>query len=177
MTEEWRPVPGHEAYEISNLGRVRTVRYLRKRPDRAGYLRIAISKNGKCVRQASIQRLVAETFIENTDGKPEVNHIDGDKSNNRVDNLEWVTPSENRLHAFEIGLMKPISGSRNVRAKLCEDDVRQIRDLMAQGVHNRVLAPMFGVSRATIQFIRLGESWKHVAPPEASPPCNAKGEA
>lgn len=102
MMEQWKPIKGHESYEISNQGRVRNiargnVRKLTK--NEKGYLRVNL--NGKWLR---VHRLVAIAFVPNPDNKPQVNHIDGDKANNRADNLEWVTNLENAAHAISNGL-------------------------------------------------------------------------
>ena len=104
--EEWRSIPGYEGlYEVSNLGRVRSVercdRFNRKivskilKPNYvSGYLRVGMYKN-KTFKYYLIHRLVAQAFLPNPDNLPEVNHKDEDKSNNRVDNLEWCDRSYN----------------------------------------------------------------------------------
>lgn len=110
--EIWKPIKDYEGfYEVSNLGRVRSVRRNIvmsgvKRKD--GYVSYNFVRDG-ITRGKLVHRLVAETFIPNHQNKPEVNHIDGNKQNNNVKNLQWVTPSENQRHAIEIGLRK---GSR-----------------------------------------------------------------
>lgn len=80
---------------------------LQKRPHRSGdyYLVVSLTKDGKD-KQYYVHRLVAETYIENPEGKSEVNHKDGNKANNHKDNLEWVSPSENRFHAVYTGLLR-----------------------------------------------------------------------
>lgn len=119
MEMVWKPVVGYEeSYEISNCGVARGVdRYVSngkgmslkrgviktQKPDKDGYFRVYLSKNSK-KKQHLVHRLVAQAFLENEEGKPCVNHIDGNKQNNYVSNLEWVTRSENDLHAFKLGL-------------------------------------------------------------------------
>ena len=100
MREEWRTVPGHEAYEVSSLGHVkRGKRMLAAHPNvPGGYLRVAVTQDKK-KKHLYVHRLVAMAFIG--EGSGEVDHIDGNKLNNRVDNLRWVTPSENKKHSFE----------------------------------------------------------------------------
>ena len=100
--EEWAPVRDAPGYEVSSHGRVRNGGGLVMRQQTSnGYHRIQIDR-----RQMLVHRLVAEAYIPNPEGNAEVNHIDGDKSNNRVSNLEWVTPSENVRKAYETGLRK-----------------------------------------------------------------------
>jgi hypothetical protein len=90
-------------YEISNLGNIRNIktkRLLKQFKDRRGYCRVELSSNSK-TKKYSIHRLVAQTFISNPQNKPEVNHKDGNKANNNVENLEWVTAKENIIHSFK----------------------------------------------------------------------------
>ena len=100
-SEQWRAVEGYPGYEVSNLGRVRKNGKLTPL-HRAGkgYLRTTLQKDGK-QKQDYIHRIVAKAFIPNPENKPTVNHIDGDKDNNRVSNLEWATYLENNLHAIK----------------------------------------------------------------------------
>src|SRR5687768_7809758 len=107
--ELWKPIPGYEdLYEISNLGRVKSFRRLKKGSNykvlknhlSLGYHTVCLTKNGKTV-ITKVHRLVAKSFIPNPDNKPEVNHIDMVRNNNHFSNLEWVTRSENIKHAFK----------------------------------------------------------------------------
>ena len=129
LGEEWRDVVGENGvckgeYQVSSLGRVRSfkagkVKILKPVYDGKGYEYAGIHKNGK-QKKIHVHTLVAKAFLPNPENKPFVNHIDGNKSNNRVENLEWVTPSENIQHALKMGLMK-----RNY--SLTDDQVREIR--------------------------------------------------
>jgi len=122
--EKWKPLKDYEGwYEISNIGNVRNIkkegkawkgRYKKNRKlglDAKGYLRIRIgsdkTKTGKTIK---IHREVAKAFLPNPKNLPEVNHIDGNKENNNVENLEWVSSGDNYAHAVEIGLRKPCGG-------------------------------------------------------------------
>lgn len=109
MKEIWKSIDGYYGlYEVSNLGRVKNNNGLimAQKPSKDKYVRILL-RNNKKYKSEYVHILVARAFIPNPQNKPEVNHIDANKSNNRVDNLEWVTRSENHWHAVEHGL-KPI---------------------------------------------------------------------
>ena len=110
--EIWRPVEGTDGrYEVSNTGKVRSLNYkrtgkteeLRPAADGKGYLRTVLFYNGKN-KTVKVHRLVAEAFIPNPENKPQVNHIDGNKTNNSVDNLEWSSNIDNAHHAIKNGL-------------------------------------------------------------------------
>lgn len=103
----WRPISGHEGYEVSDAGEVRHgERILSLQTDPNGYSRVLLGRGFN----ARVHRLVAQAFIPNPDGKPEVNHKNGIKTDNRVENLEWATRNENQLHAYMNGLsaMRPV---------------------------------------------------------------------
>lgn len=134
---EWRPFPGFEGIcEVSDDGMVRSVdreivrrdgkplsikgKILAQSVSNAGYIRIGIKVNDKSYMR-SVHRAVAQAFIPNPEGKREVNHKDGNKLNNRVDNLEWVTPKENIAHAFATGLNKPKD-----MAAICEGNKKPV---------------------------------------------------
>lgn len=127
MKEIWEDVKGYEdLYQVSNIGRVRSKDRMRhvghghyglkkgrilkpykmKSREYGYYLQVTLCRNNKHTKHL-IHRLVAQAFIENHDNKPCVNHIDGDKANNRVDNLEWCTFSDNNQHAYDTKLKKP----------------------------------------------------------------------
>lgn len=106
--EEWRDVVGYEEkYEVSNCGNVRSFKtkiLLNPPLTPKGYVRVSLYN--KKSKNYLVHRLVAEAFIPNPDNKPFINHIDGNKENNRISNLEWTTSSENLIHAYENGLRK-----------------------------------------------------------------------
>lgn len=136
--EIWIDVKGFEGlYQVSNQGRLRSLdrpvkqrnnsiqvkkgKLIAQSENNKGYPLSNMSKGNKRYSRAT-HRLVAEAFIPNPENKPQVNHIDGDKENNNVDNLEWVTAKENTKHAIENGLMKPCLNN----AKRASDIARKI---------------------------------------------------
>ena len=113
MEEIWKDIEDYEGlYQVSNLGRVKSLicrglkrdKVLKAGVDTQGYLLVNLYKSGK-PKSKSIHRLVASAFIPNTLIKHQVNHLDANKKNNCINNLEWTTPSENIKHAIEMGLM------------------------------------------------------------------------
>lgn len=138
---------------MSRLGRVLAVQ-----KSKAGYLRVELWDRGRG-KKHSIHRLLAEAFIPNPEGKPQVNHIDGDKTNNALSNLEWVTQSENQKHAYKIGLQKGhrVAGrkiSKAHKAALCGSRWKgNPRLYVCDGVEFRTpeaAAAHFSVSRQTV---------------------------
>ena len=114
MQEVWKDIKGYEGlYQVSNLGNIKSSsssQNLNPSLHSGGYLKIELYKNGKG-KYFYVHRIVAEAFIRNQEAKAQVNHIDGNKKHNSVDNLEWATPSENISHAFKIGLLQsPMKG-------------------------------------------------------------------
>jgi hypothetical protein len=105
-----------------------------------------------------VHRLVADAFIDNPNMKPVVNHINGIKHDNRVENLEWCTQYENDLHAKITGLLNPPKGENHPLSKLTNEDVIHIRESKQNGCE---LAKKFNVPRSTITKIRKHYAWKH----------------
>ena len=110
---KWRPVKNYEGlYEINQYGNVRSLckrhyhKIMKDRIDRGGYVSVKVSKGDRCSTQY-VHRLLAFAFIENPDNKRMVNHIDGNKLNNDLKNLEWCTASENMVHAYKLRLCSP----------------------------------------------------------------------
>lgn len=124
IKEIWKDVVNYEnLYKISNLGRVKSLyrmganeRICKLHIGTRGYLEVNISKNN-IRKKVRVHRLIAEAFIPNPENKPEVNHIDGNKLNNSIENLEWVTRSENIQHSFKIGLNYGRKGAKHKRSR------------------------------------------------------------
>lgn len=150
-------------YKISPCGQVYSVRnnkFLSTRDNGNGYLVVHLCYGeGRKVRY--IHRLVAETYLLNLEDKPQVNHIDGDKNNNHLSNLEWCTQSENMLHAFKNGLNCK-KGEKSSKAKLTEIDVKFIRYWSSVGYKTGDLSRVFNISVPVISNIKAGRLWSHV---------------
>lgn len=109
--EIWKDIESYEGlYQISNYGRVKSLisgKILRNHNGKnTEYYKVSLSKFGKA-KKYNIHRLVAQSFVDNPEQKPQVNHINGDKYDNKAENLEWVTASENEFHAYATGLKNP----------------------------------------------------------------------
>lgn len=145
--EEWREI-AKTGYEVSNLGRIRRGdRILAGSYHSDGYIFTTIKGT-----QIPIHRFVANAFIPNPDNLPEVNHKDGNKMNNSVENLEWVTRSENQKHAVEMGLQP--KGLSTYKGKFTEEQREKIKNLWNSGKYSRrEMARMYGVSHTCINDI------------------------
>ena len=159
--ELWKEFASY--YDISNKGTVRSRRWcptriLKQKRKSNGYMCVRISINGKTM-TFSVHRLVAQAFIPNPDDKPQVNHINGIKTDNRAENLEWVTASENKLHAVATGLQHNLQGEKCPWAKLTDTQSLYIRN-NPDGMTLTQLANKFGVSTSTISEIQRGKKRK-----------------
>lgn len=176
--ENWKPIPNYEGiYEVSDAGQVKRIaggsnnakpgRILRPGP-RAGYLYVQLCRHGHVNHQA-IHRLVIEAFVGPISEGLQVNHKNGVRGDNRLENLEIMTASQNHLHSFrELG-RKPsggrLPGSTNPNAKLTEEKVREIRRLWDEKPawgYQQELARQFEVDDVTINHVIRRYSWKHV---------------
>lgn len=180
MDEIWKDVVGYEGlYKVSNMGRVKRLgkvinriakdkregkrsqgsyeqviilkdKILKPQMKEKGYLVVGLVKDGK-QKRIFIHRLVAIAFIPNPNNKPEVNHLNGNKGDNRVDNLEWVTSEENNKHAIKTGLNKGFTGS-----KISEEDKKWIRENYVYGSREfgqLAMAKKYGVRTKRIKSI------------------------
>ena len=173
MNEIWKPIKGYEGfYEVSNLGRVRSL-------DRTEYIRnkaggiTARQKRGKILKphldsrgcylhvglrgkSTNVHRIVAKTFIDNPNGYPEVNHKDEDKTNNAVTNLEWCDHKYNNNYGSKIGSTR---GTKNPSSKLTEKDIMEIRRRRNNGELLREISKDFGISENHVCNIARGVRW------------------
>jgi hypothetical protein len=168
MEEVWKDIKGFEGlYQVSNIGNVKRLisqrvfaeRLIGRSIDRYGYVKRILSKNGKN-NYFTEHRLVAIAFIDNPDNKATVNHINGIKTDNRVENLEWNTNNENHQHAINTGL-KDQKGIKHHKCKLTEEQVREIREIGFSQTRMS-LSKKYGVCRKNILGIIRGDFWKHI---------------
>jgi hypothetical protein len=162
-----RTLAGFHGYEVTEDGQVFSYRrgsktLLRGVLNGSGYIQVrVVGPKGRAL--YLLHRMVAQAFVANPEGKPHVNHIDGDKRNNRAENLEWVTNKENIQHSWRIGLRCGNDGAKNGRAKLNEEQVAEIRELLSQGARQVDVAAQFGVGQAQVSRIARRESWPKVS--------------
>lgn len=175
--EIWKPVVGFEGiYSVSSIGRIRGEifsannkykpgRILKPYPTKKGYLHVPLSKD-RTVKYFYISTLVATAFLGPKPDGLEINHKDGIKTNDYPNNLEYVTHSENLLHAHRNGLYKkPFAqiGIKNGMAKLSEEDVKNIRKIWSKGETSLAeLSYKYGIAVNNISRICLKKSWKHI---------------
>lgn len=176
MQEIWKPIVDEidfsEAYEVSSIGRVRSKQRARQFGNRVfivpekllkeiitekGYINVRLSLKSKGYLKR-VSRLVATAFIPNPESKKEVNHIDGNKENNKASNLEWTTHSENIRHAFDTGLIKKRSGEKNPASKLTKLEVDNIIEMKGKRSVSDI-ASVYNVSKNSIYNIYKGNSW------------------
>lgn len=169
MEEIWKIIEDYPQFEVSTCGNIRRIatdKVLKLHINKQGYLVVCVSlgQRGK-QKLFKIHREVAKAFIPNPENKPQVNHIDGDKLNPHVTNLEWATCSENIVHARTNGLANNMIGENNHFAKLSYDDVEWIRCHYVPygkngGLSAVKLAELFHVSVNHIYKIVSNSLWK-----------------
>ena len=172
---EWKDIKGYEGlYQVNKIGEIyslisnKTLKpfYRGSRPDNK-YLVVDLNKDARR-KTVSVHRIVAEAFIPNPNSLPCVNHKDGNKDNNCVDNLEWCTHSENNYHACRTGLKNIPSGTANKNSKLTYEDVASIKKCLILGDSKfgmRPLASKYGVDHKVIMDIYHDRKYKDVKIP------------
>lgn len=168
--EEWKEIEGFDGkYFISTKGKVKSFshkkpRILKPRISPDGYVWYVLTINGKG-KTMRANRLVAKAFIPNPENKNTVNHIDGNKKNNDVSNLEWATRREQMQHAYKLGLKKPVQGILQGNSVLTEKQVKEIRKIYK--AHDKKfgmipLAKKYNVSTSTIDKCVNRRSYKNI---------------
>lgn len=177
--EIWKDISGFEGrYQVSNLGNIKSLYRVKERRgygkivipekvlnphvDKVGYKRLYLYGDGFKIRDM-VHRFVAKAFLPNLENKPEVNHKNGIKTDNRVENLEWVTVSENRIHAFANKLQVPLKGSELPQAILKENDVLEIRACWGKReMSKKEIAKKYNVSLGCIRNVVERKNWRHL---------------
>ena len=171
--EKWKKIDGYKYYFVSNFGRVKSTNDKGNWGDKRT-LKIIVRKSGYCVvnlhsyrgavkkmKQYRVHQLVAKAFIPNPEKKPIINHLDGNKENNHVSNLEWCTQSENMIHAYKNGLCSRKKGVKTT--KLTVDDVKEIRKRYKnKNISQYQLSEDYSVTESTIRNVINKTSWKWV---------------
>ena len=172
----WKSVVGFEGYyEVSNSGLIKRAKektiykdgriaffnetILKPSISKKGYYRVYLSKNSKKY-TINVHRIVASAFIDNLSNKPQINHINGDKKDNSVSNLEWCTNSENTFHAVKNGLTS--RGVKHFSAKINDNDVINIRQMFKDGNTASEIKKHYPISIKTIYSIKYRNTWRHV---------------
>ncbi len=165
--EQWKQIAGFPDYEASTMGRIRRLpsgRVMVNCYQTSGYQKVTLRRN-PLQKTLLVHRIVAAVFISEIPAGIQVNHINGDKRDNRLENLELVTPKDNLLHAQSILGVAPVHpgiGSKHHSAKLTEEDVLEIRRLYADGARPGEIAPRFGIVRTAIYPIINRRTWRHI---------------
>lgn len=166
--EEWREIPGWEGlYEVSNMGNVRSLdrrcssgkfckgQILAKRYDNSGYTQVGLCRSST-VKWMKVHRLVAMAFLPNPENKPQVNHLNGIRDDNRLGNLEWCTCSENHRHAFDVLGKKPSRSTLGKPAWNRKLNEEQIKAILADTRSQSKIAKDYGVCQQTISNLKNG---------------------
>lgn len=171
--EEWRPVVGYEGrYEVSNFGRVRGLRCNRGKRSIPKILRPTLNHkgypfyglyDGKSSRSMFGHKIVLRAFVSDRPEGMSCNHKNGVRHDNRLENLEWVTHSENNYHAIHVlGAKRNGLGELNHEAVLKTSDVIRIRARCDSGENHTAVSKEYGICRSTVGQIVRRETWKHI---------------
>jgi hypothetical protein len=175
--EIWKSIEGYPYYQVSNTGSVKSLvriilkkngqkqtikgRLMKLKKCKFGYYRVPLVDLNGYQKNFLVHRLVLINFSAFDQEKKQVNHINGDKTDNRIENLEWVTCSENQIHAHKIGL-KSQKGENHAQARLKESDILEIRKLIQLGYKQKVIAEKYGIIRSYVSEIKTRKAWSHI---------------
>ena len=152
MIEEYYPIRNHESYKCSKDGTIigKYGKRLKGHVDRCGYHEVLLSENGK-QKNCLVHRLILSTFApDNSGNRNYVNHKNGNKLDNNLDNLEWCTKSENTIHSYRTGLQKYATNPHGTFRVLTADDEARIKELHNAGLIDREIAAEIGCSREIV---------------------------
>lgn len=158
-----KEIENYSNYLVSDDGRIfnKKGHEIKQRLNRDGYPTIFLWKNNKGTCYC-VHRRVAIAFISNPENKPCINHKDGNKANNTLDNLEWCTYSENLRHAIDTGLFKPRRGEEK-GSVVSDSTVHEICEMMQDGYRNNYIYKKLKISSHIVKNIRCGNSWTHIS--------------
>jgi len=161
-------ISNYPDYKLTKEGKVYSFKFnengkeLKGSVNNKGYLTVSLSSYGNS-KSFLVHRLIAEHFLPNLSNYNQVNHIDGNKLNNDVSNLEWCTQSQNMIHAVKNGKHDSSVGENSNLSKLNSKQVRIIKRLLSESnLTQQEIADTFGVKRSTVKEINCGRSWKHI---------------
>lgn len=159
-----KSINGYPGYTITENGDIFSTKSKQKKKLKqgnfwTGYKKINLVNKDKVRKTLSVHRLVAETFIPNPENKPQVNHIDGNKENNHVSNLEWVTIEENARHALDNELRIPKRGEDHPMSKIDEETALEIINKMSIGYCNGDIAKEYNLHERYVSLIRHKKRW------------------
>ena len=154
MQEKWRPVVGYEGlYEVSNFGRIRRIRIVVQTRKKHGYMQVSLKDSGGARKSLRVHRIVAEAFIPNPEGKPQVNHRDENPENNRADNLEWATAEENTNYGSRTARAAAKNGSKTPIVQIDPKTLKAVAEYPGQSAAARAT----GISLASINACLRGK--------------------